>query len=143
HHDTLPHLTSGEEAALGHPLRSQPALVIRAPVEVRVVVREVRPDLDQERREQRRGEDEWPCGASLADAGGSADEHWHGCRGKSRGTRSDHPRACTLTSTLAGHAGTAGLGRAGGAHGKRGNFEKSGGRFSRKAFLPSFASSVR
>src|SRR5438874_2512439 len=30
-----------------------------------------------------------------------------------------------------------------GGHGKRGNFEKSGLRFSKKAFLPSLASSVR
>ena len=123
------HLARRDEPARGDPHRAEPVLGVGAAARVGVVVGEVRPDLDEDRAEQR----------------GDEAQRVEACPRV--------PASAVPTSTGATAAGSvrgraaisqmrAALRRRRRAHGRRGNREKSGARFSLYALRPSCASSL-
>ncbi len=115
------HLLGWDEPARGDPDRSEPVLGVGPAPRVGVVVTQIGPDLDEDRAEQRG--DEPKRVKDVLEAGQrGADQH----RGDGRGQR---PRARRHQPDPHPARGRGGGLRHG--YGRRGNFEKSTGRFSR------------
>ena len=125
-------LTGRDEPAGRDPYRAKPVLGVGAPTRIGVVVGEVGADLDEHRADQRGDEPQRVEHVQVTRERGTDQ---HGCDRRRQGP---HAR---------GHQPDANAARPGGLpcrchHARRGNFEKSGLRFSRYALRPSCASSL-
>ena len=126
---------SRHEAGRGDPQRPGPVGRVGAASEVGEVVGEVREDLQQQGHRQAAERGVEAERRADRQRGTEADDH-PGGRGRQVAGRiaSSHVRRDRGPAAVGGTAVV--------AHGRRGNFAKSGRRFSRNAFDPSWASSV-
>ena len=116
------HALGRHQAAGGHPHGAEPLLGVGAAAGVRVVVREVRADLDEDAADQC-GDEGQRAEVVLGRRQRGADEHRRHRRGQRPRPRREQPQPdcaarCRRSADRA-------------AHGRFGNFPKSGGRFSR------------
>ena len=137
------HLAGAEPALGGGPRRAHPLVGVRPALEVRRVVVQVGPHLDRDGRDQRGhgGRHRQPLGLGHR----QSDPGRHGRDGEEQGLgpRGGQPEAQPrgVGPPVGGRQGPC-PGVEPFLHGRRGNLPKSGGRRSRKASRPSWASAV-